>query len=219
MRLPGVISHFQRSLSLVACGVLMTTAQAWGVEERHQKINWEDSLQLTEEQQKKIDDIEDRYRDSFKELKPSEAARAERRDKRQELYVQMREEIRSVLSDEQQALAEEQVRKREKNSREDHIDKLSRELSLTSEQRALLDEKLSQCKKEDWPVDKAQRDADRNHFETTVKSVLTEEQKEQWKILREKRRDKWSHHSMDKLAPDEHRKPKRLHIEGEESDD
>lgn len=219
MRLPGVISHFQRSLSLVACGVLMTTAQAWGVDERHQKMNWEDSLQLTEEQQKKIDAIEDRYRDSFKELKPSEAARAERSNKRQELYVQMREEIRSVLSDEQQALAEEQVRKREKNSREDHIDKLSRELSLSSEQRALLDEKLSQCKKEDWPVDKAQRDADRNHFETTVKSVLTEEQKEQWKILREKRRDKWSHHSMDKLAPDEHRKPKRMHTEEEESDD
>ena len=67
MRLPGVISHFQRSLSLVACGVLMTTAQAWGLDERQQKTNWEDSLQLPEEQQKQIDAIEDRYRDSFKE--------------------------------------------------------------------------------------------------------------------------------------------------------
>ncbi|MEQ3763843.1 MAG: Spy/CpxP family protein refolding chaperone [Alcanivorax sp.] len=212
MRLPGVISHFQRSLSLVACGVLMTTAQAWGFDERQQKTNWEDSLQLTEEQQKQIDAIEDRYRDSFKELKPSEAAMKDRREKRETLYVQMREEIRGVLSDEQQALAEEQVRRRESNSREDHLDKLARELSLSEDQRAQLDEKLSQCKKEEWPVDKAQRDADRGYFEKTVTSVLTDEQKEQWKALREKRRDKWSQHGMDKLAEDKgKRKPHPMH--------
>lgn len=216
MRLPSVISHFQRSLSLVACGVLMTTAQAWGFDEGHQKTNWEESLQLTEEQQNQIDAIEDRYRDSFKELRPSEAARRERGEKRQELYVKMREEIRGVLTDEQQALAEEQVRKREGNSRDDHLDKLSRDLSLSEDQRAQLDEKLSQCKKEEWPVDKAQRDADRGYFEKTVGSVLTDEQKEQWQELREKHRDKWSQHGMDKL-PEGEGKPHRM--KGNEDDD
>lgn len=202
MKLPSVISKFQRSLSLVACGVLVTTAQAWGFDERQKPTDWEASLQLTEEQQKQIDAIEDRYRDSFKELKPSEAAGKERREKRQELYVQMREEIRSVLSEDQQVLAEEQVRKREKHSREDHIDRLSRDLDLTEAQRTLLDEKLSLCKKEDWPVDKAQRDDDRHYFNETVNSVLTDEQKTKWAKLREKHRDKWNHHGMDKLPED-----------------
>ena len=199
MKVPTPIARFQRSLSLVACGVLITTAQAWGFDDRQKKIDWESSLNLSDEQQEQIDAIEDKYRDRFREMKPSEAAGKERREQRQDLYVQMREEIRSVLTDEQQAIAEEQVRKRENEGREEHIERLSRKLDLTAEQKAELDEKLSSCSEEEWPVSMKMREKDRRDFEKTVKSVLTEEQKKKWRKMQREERDKWRHHDMDRL--------------------
>jgi len=199
MKMPLSIARFQRSLSLVACGVLMTTAQAWGFDERAKKMDWESSLNLSEEQQQKIDAIEDRYRDRFREVRPSEAADEGRRTARQDLYIQMREEIRSVLTDEQQAIAEEQVRKRESEGREQHLDRLARKLDLSAEQRAALEEKLSTCKEEEWPVSMRTREQDRKDFEVAVKSVLTDEQKERWREMRRKEREKWRHHDMERL--------------------
>ncbi|MEC8443266.1 MAG: Spy/CpxP family protein refolding chaperone [Pseudomonadota bacterium] len=198
MKLPASIARFQRSLGAVAVGVLLTTAQAWAVDDR-KKIDWESSLNLTEEQQTQIDAIEDKYRDRFRELKASEAA-PERRGERRDLHLKMRDEIRAVLTDEQQALAEEQVRRREKDGREDHLDRLTRDLSLTDDQRAQLEEKMSQCKKEEWPVSKAERERDRKEFNRTLMSVLTDEQKATWKSLRKKQEDKWRHHDMKHLG-------------------
>ncbi|HCG80428.1 MULTISPECIES: hypothetical protein [Thalassolituus] len=199
MKMPTPIARFQRSLSLVACGVLMTTAQAWGFDDRQKKVDWESSLNLSDEQQEQIDAIEDKYRDRFREMKPSEAAGKERREQRQDLYVQMREEIRSVLTDEQQAIAEEQVRKREKEGREEHLERLSRKLDLTSEQKSELEEKLSSCSEEEWPVSMKMREKDRRDFEKAVKSVLTDEQKKKWRKMQREERDKWRHHDMDRL--------------------
>jgi len=202
MKLPAALSRFQRSLSVVACGLLVTTAQAWGFEERQHKMDWESSLNLSEEQQEKIDAIEDKYRSQFRELKPSEAAEKGRSDKRQDLYLQMREEIHAVLTTEQQAVAEEQVRRREKAGREEHLDRLARDLDLSAEQREQLEEKLSTCKKEAWPVSVEERDSDRKEFNEALVSVLTDEQKEKWQALRERHRAKWSNHDMKRLPHD-----------------
>ena len=198
MKIPTTLARFQRSLSLVACGVLVTTAQAWGVDDRQKKVDWESSLNLSDEQQEQIDAIEDKYKDKFREVKPSEAAGKDRRETRQELYVQMREEIRAVLTVDQQALAEEQVRQREKEGRQERLDRLSRKLDLSEEQRTTLEEKLASCEEEEWPVSMKKRDEDRQHFEKAVKSVLTDDQKKEWRKLQRKERDRWRHHDMDK---------------------
>ena len=96
MKLPASLSRFSHVLGAVACGVLMTTAQAWGFDDRQGRMDWEGSLNLTEEQEKQIDDIEDRYRKSFRELRASEKESRGDVDERQALYLQMREEMRKV---------------------------------------------------------------------------------------------------------------------------
>lgn len=206
MKLPYPLTRFTHALSVVACGVLLTTAQAWGFEERHGKMDWEESLNLTEEQEKKIDEIEDRYRSSFRELKASEKGPQGADEKRQALYLQMREEMRGVLTEEQQALAEEQIQKRRDDRRDRHLDRLAQDLELSDEQKATLKAELSKHEPADWPVDKEQRDADRLNFEKTLDSVLTDEQRATWADLREKNRDKWRHHGDERLDHERHGK-------------
>ena len=202
MKLPYPLTRFTHALSVVACGVLLTTAQAWGFDERHGKMDWEESLNLTEEQEKKIDEIEDRYRNSFRELKSSEKGPKGADDKRQALYLQMREEMRGVLTEEQQALAEEQVKKRLDDRRDRHLDRLAQDLELTDAQKTALKTELGKREPADWPVDKEQRDADRQYFEQTLDGVLTDEQRTKWAELREKNKDKWCHHGDDRLEHD-----------------
>lgn len=194
MKLPFPFSRLSHTLSAVAVGVLMTTAQAWGFEERHGKMDWEGTLNLTEEQEEQIDEIEDRYRKSFRELKASEMEKSESKDKRQALYLQMREEMRNVLTADQQKVAAEQVNKRHEERRSRHLDRLSEDLGLSDEQRKELEERLSQRSAAPWPVDKEQRDADRKHFDKSLNAILTDEQKAQWQEMREKHREKWQKH-------------------------
>lgn len=198
MKLPASLSRFSHVLGAVACGVLMTTAQAWGFDDRQGRMDWEGSLNLTEEQEKQIDDIEDRYRKSFRELRASEKESRGDVDERQALYLQMREEMRNVLTEEQQALAEEQISERKKDRHERELHRLAKALKLTDEQKATIATRLSKHEPSDWPVDKEQRDADREYFDECIADVLTEEQQAKWNKLREKNRDKWRNHKEER---------------------
>ena len=186
---------FQRITRLFACGVLLTTSSVWGVDNHQKQIDWESSLNLSIEQQTQIEAIENKYRDKLQAIRSNKEASKEDNV----LYTQMREEIRTVLTVHQQALAEEQVRQRETKGRQTRLDHLARTLGLSEQQQIMLREKLASCEEEEWPVSVEKRDEDRKRFERAIKSVLTEEQNKDWTAIQHKERERWRHHDFDRI--------------------
>ncbi|MDY7009805.1 MAG: hypothetical protein SVV80_03540 [Planctomycetota bacterium] len=114
-------------------------------------------LDLSDEQKEKIRKIHENYRDKMKNAKPEE---------RRELMEKMREEMNSVLTDEQKAKAGD-LRNRMFQRPEDWAG-----LNLTDEQKARIKEIRENCRKQ-------------------IDSVLTDEQKAKIKERREERMKQW----------------------------
>ena len=162
------------------------------------KEDMEQMLNLTEEQKGQIDEIEQRYRSLLREKRSEKLSREEMRQLFVESHEKMREEIRAVLTPEQQEIAEQQVKKQKEKRMARHLKRLAKDLDLTKEQRSQLKVALKESK-ERWPMDKQQRDAERQQFQKTLESILTEEQLAKWEEIRQQSKEKWRNHGEDRL--------------------
>ena len=147
---------------------------------------------------KLIDEIEQRYRSLLREKRSEKLSREEMRQLFVESHEKMREEIRAVLTPEQQEIAEQQVKKQKEKRMARHLKRLAKDLDLTKEQRSQLKVALKESK-ERWPMDKQQRDAERQQFQKTLESILTEEQLAKWEEIRQQSKEKWRNHGEDRL--------------------
>lgn len=199
----NMMTRTTRTLSLFACSVLLTTTQAWGFEGKHREMDWQESLNLTDEQEERIDDIEDRYRNKFSELRTSEEKRSEIRDERRQLQQAMHDEMNAVLTPEQKEQAQAQIKERHARMQASLLDRLSRDLNLSDTQRQQLAAKMASNPAPEWPGDKAQHDAQRALFNEQITAVLTDEQKVQWQVQKEKQEKKWRHHDEERFMNEE----------------
>ena len=97
------------------------------------KEDMEQMLNLTEEQKGQIDEIEQRYRSLLREKRSEKLSREEMRQLFVESHEKMREEIRAVLTPEQQEIAEQQVKKQKEKRMARHLKRLAKDLDLTKD--------------------------------------------------------------------------------------
>lgn len=83
------------------------------------------------------------------------------------------------------------------------LDRLSRDLNLSDTQRQQLAAKMASNPAPEWPGDKAQHDAQRTRFNEQITAVLTDEQKVQWQVQKEKQEKKWRHHDEERFMNEE----------------
>jgi len=186
----NIVTHTTRTLSLFACSVLLTTTQAWGFEGKHREMDWQESLNLTDEQEQRIDDIEDRYRDKFSELRASEKKCSETRDERRQLQQTMHDEMNAILTSEQKKQAQAQIQERHARMQARRLDRLSRDLELSDEQRQKLASQMASNPLPEWPGDKVQHDTRRAKFNEQLAAILTDEQKARWQAQKKKQEKK-----------------------------
>ena len=185
--------RFLTWIGAVSCALLLT-AQANAFGGKHREIDWDDELNLTEAQEDRIDDIEDRYHDQMRELRRAGGDRADKQDKFEQLQRAMRDEIHAVLTVEQREEARALMREQHSRMRQKYARHLARELDLSDEQQSQLVSTVKALPDDyQWPMDKAQRDAARDQFDAAVESVLTEEQSQQWQKMKERQQSRWHH--------------------------
>ena len=185
-----------RLLKLFPAAVIcITTLAATSVqadEERYRKMNWEESLQLTEEQQQDIRRIENAFRKQIHDMDASDV------EARKNEFDRMREEIRAVLTEEQRELAHKQMEDQQKKLQLRNLGLLARALDLEPEQKRELKQTIL-AQQANWPMDKEQWDNFREAFDQKLHQVLTEEQLSDLEAMRERQRAKWQHHTMEML--------------------
>lgn len=164
-------------------------------DDRYSKMNWEESLQLTEEQQQNIRRIENDFRRHIQEMDKASA------EQRKDEFERMREEIRSVLTEEQRELARKQMEDQQKKLQLRNLSLLARALDLEPAQKQDLKQTIL-AQQANWPMDKEQWDNFREAYDKRLHEVLTDEQMNQLEQMRERQRQKWQHHTMEMLNGD-----------------
>lgn len=180
----------------VICISTLVAASAHADDERYRKMNWEDSLRLSDQQQKDIRRIEDAFRQQIQAMD-----RANVKERKNE-FDRMREEIRSVLTEEQREMARAQMEKQQRKLQLRNLGLLARALDLEPEQKKALKETIL-AQRASWPMDKEQWDDFREAYDQRLHEVLTAEQMQQLEAMRERQRAKWQHHTMDQLQDGE----------------
>ncbi|MDF1764269.1 MAG: hypothetical protein P1U57_12745 [Oleibacter sp.] len=187
-----------RSLNAIALSVLLTTTQAWAGDQNTRRVAWDDSLNLSEQQEEQIEEIENRYRNNFRDLMSSDDRNGLMK-KKHELHQQMRDEIHSVLNEEQKAVALQQMQDRREQVQQKHVKKLQRMLDLSDEQSQALQAQLLERSPAAWPMDKEQMEGDRKHFKQVMQAVLNEDQLQRWQSMHEENKKKWRNHGEEQL--------------------
>ena len=177
----------------LCCGALIS-AQAMAFGGHQRGMDWEDELDLTEQQEEQIDAIEDRYHDQFHEMRKSKGNRQERHQQAAGLLKKMREEIQTVLTKEQRATARKLIAERRQQAMEKRMKKLARKLDMTDEQQSQLkDSMVAQKEQYQWPMDQQQRQQAREDFNNAMNNILTAEQQQQWQAMKAKYKKRWNH--------------------------
>ena len=169
----------------------------------HNADKMKSALNLSDEQYTKVKSINEKYAVKFSEFRKDTVARKHNRDAMKSLRTERENEISSVLTPDQKtkwnAHREEQKRKHTEKRRdhEARVKAMKAELALTPEQEA----KLKASNEKFGGKLKGWHDAQRkeNHgeiqklkteHEAEVKSILTPDQFEKWKIMRQERKHK-----------------------------
>ena len=176
----------------VICISTLVTVSAHADDERYRKMNWEDSLRLSDQQQKDIRRIEEAFRQQIQAMD-----RASAKERKTE-FDRMREEIRSVLTEEQREMARAQMEKQQRKLQLRNLGLLARALDLEPAQKKALKETIL-AQQANWPMDKEQWDEFREAYDRRLHEVLTVDQMEQLEAMRERQRAKWQHHTMEQL--------------------
>ncbi|WP_420588414.1 hypothetical protein [Bacterioplanoides sp.] len=184
---------FIQPLATFAVGALISVqAMAFGGHQRG--IDWEEELDLTEQQEEQIEAIEDRYQDQFHEMRKDKGQRHERHQQAAALMKQMRQEIQQVLTKEQRAQARNLMTERRHKAMEKRLKKLARKLDMTDEQKSQLKQTLTAQKQQyQWPMDQEQRQQARATFDSAMAGILTSEQQQQWQAMKAKFKKRWHH--------------------------
>jgi len=187
---------FQPLATLAVGALISAQAMAFGGHQRG--IDWEDELNLSEQQEEQIEAIEDRYHDQFHELRKSNSQRQERHQQKVSLMKKMREEIQQVLTKEQRATARNLVAERRQKAMEKRLKKLARKLDMTEEQKTQLEQTITAEKANyQWPMDHQQRQQARVKFDNAMSNILTSEQQQEWQAMKAKFKKRWSHGKHD----------------------
>lgn len=180
-------------LAALACGALIS-AQALAFGGGHRGFDWEEELNLTEQQEDQIDAIEDRYQDQFHAMRQGNGQRQERHQQAHSLIKQMREEIQQVLSKEQRAAARKLVAERRQHAMKKRLRKVARKLDMTDEQKTQLQQAVSaESNNYQWPMDQEQRQQARANFDLAMQNILTGEQQQEWQTMKAKFKKRWRH--------------------------
>jgi Spy/CpxP family protein refolding chaperone len=184
---------FIQPLATFAVGALISVqAMAFGSHQRG--IDWEEELDLTEQQEDQIEAIEDRYQGQFHEMKKGKGQRHERHQHAATIMKQMRQEIQQVLTKEQRAQARKLMTERRHQAMEKRLKKLARKLDMTEEQKSQLQQTLkTQRQQYQWPMDQEQRQQARVTFDTAMAGILTSDQQQQWQAMKAKSKKRWHH--------------------------
>ena len=192
----------ERSVALI--GGLLISVQVLAFEGKHREIDWSEELQLSDEQQQKIEEIEQRYRDERKEMREDNRDADNARgaafcEKMQAEYgkqlEQMRAEIHAVLTAEQKERATAVIREQHLQMQLRHARDVAHRLEMNKDQKEkLLNDVLALKDDYQWPLDLAQHEAAREHFDAVLRQHLTDEQVRKWELMREKQMRKWHHH-------------------------
>ncbi|UTW48103.1 Spy/CpxP family protein refolding chaperone [Bacterioplanoides sp. SCSIO 12839] len=190
---------FLQPLASLAAGTLLS-AQALAFDGSQRAIDWEDELDLTEQQEDQIDAIEDKYHKQFRELRKSHktdtinSRNHGKPQQAQHLMKQMREEIQQVLTKEQRAEARKLVSERRREAMEKRLRKMAKKLDMTDEQKSQLKQTLNeQSQQYHWPMDHAQRQQARAHFDEAMQDILTGEQQQEWQAMKSGFKKRWHH--------------------------
>lgn len=192
---------------MVLLSAVLLSAQTIAFEGKHREIDWTEELQLSAEQQRQIDAIEQRYREQRQGWRNGqheqsgtdcERLQAERRQH----YENMRADIQQVLTAEQKDRAATLMRDQHRQMQLRHARDVAYRLDLSHAQKEQLVEQVSVLKDDyEWPLDLAQHDAARVQLDAVIRAVLTDAQAAKWDRLREKQMRKW-HHRDSGQGPD-----------------
>lgn len=155
-------------------------------------------LNLTPEQQEQMKGIRATHRGEFHTIRTSDASREEKIAGMNALHSKVREEVALVLDDDQMVKWDELHAKRKKKSsqmrekRQQNLEKLNLDEAQADRLKAMREEHRSEMlaiRSSDLTREekKAEAEAQRARIESDVQSILTPEQYEEWKAMRENR--------------------------------
>ena len=154
----GIVSWLAASAA-----VLLASAQVWAFDGKYREIDWNEQLQLSDEQSRQIQSIEEKYHEQMHELLPHDKKAGKPRDDTrsevQALMTGMRQEMRAVLTDSQRQKAHQLMLEQHSKMRIRMARRLALELEMPIEQEHELLQKVSAMDDDyDWPMDKKQLD-------------------------------------------------------------
>lgn len=172
-------SSFMQSLAAFACTAVISAHAVAAGDKRG--IDWEEQLNLSEQQEEKIEAIESRYHTQLKALKK------ERHEQASALRHSMRNEIQQVLTKEQRQKARQLLSERRQHSTNKRLKRLSKKLDLSNEQKKQIRQKVREHQSQtQWPMDHQQRQQARLHFDQVMGEVLNDQQQQQWQAIKAK---------------------------------
>lgn len=202
---PWPLSYCLRQLAALLL-LLTASMQAWAFQGPHRVIDWMERLDLSDEQEIKLERIDAKYLSQFQvirsELRPGwgEPADPERalaaRKKLKSLAEQIRHQKRQILSAQQLDEADKLVRKFHRKMVKKYIGKLTGGVDISSEQNARIDAGIRDLAGEfDWPLIHQQADMARVAAERLLGTVLNEGQLKSIKEEQARLMNRWARHS------------------------
>lgn len=187
---------------LAAVAGLMIAAASTAFDGPQRVVDWADKLQLSAEQEKRIDDIQAGYQRRFEELRETnspawgkpqdDSVWLQERQQVRDMGRQMRADMQAVLTTEQRQKAVQLVRAFHVKMTTNLIQRMTRTLKLTEDQKQqFADGVLRITSDHDWPVDHEQHETARIRMETLMAEVLTPEQLEEVKASRREQLKRW----------------------------
>lgn len=183
--------------------LLSTLLLAWPVlafEGKHREIDWNEALQLSEQQQQQIEAIEQRYREQRRDRSEAGCDAVSRLREQHQRQQQLREDIQQVLTPAQVEVAQRMMREQHRRMQASNARELSHRLEMTAgqKQRFMADVEALQDHYQ-WPLDIGQLEQARERFEQVLQQHLTAPQRERWQRLQDSGRHKW--HRPDEFIP------------------
>jgi Spy/CpxP family protein refolding chaperone len=157
------------------------------------------ALNLSDEQYAKVKSINEKYSAKFSEFRNDSTARKSNREAVKALRTEREKEIGLVLTPEQKTKWDahrEEQKKRHADKRKDHearIKAMKAELALTPDQETKLkasNEKFGSKLKGKRKENRGELQKLKTEHEAEVKSIMTPEQFEKWKTMRQERKHK-----------------------------
>ena len=191
----------KKTIATMILGLSISSmAFAFGGGHHRGHFDW-DRLDLTDEQEQKIEQIRDSFHDQFRTLRKADGERANKKQSVIELRQQMMADIQTVLTPEQQQQARGLMLSKVEKRMNKRLKKLSWKLDLNDEQENSLKEHLSvkvaalknRIEQGELPALK-DRGAFLQEMDEQMQQILTAEQLQEWDELKQRRMQRMAKH-------------------------